>query len=131
MWEQFRPAMRLQLTVTVAAALLAGWLAGLHGALSASLGGLIGMSGSLAFAMIAVRSRGQSAGDVLVSALKAEGAKLSLMIVLLVLVLVSYRKVVALALLGSFMVSAVIFGLGAFAAQGRTHTGKVSRDNRF
>ena len=119
MWQQFRPAMRLQVLVTAAAALIGGWLAGVHGAISASVGGLIGLAGSAAFALIATRSRAQSAGDVLVSALKAEGAKLSLMIALLVVVLTSYRKAVVFALIASFMVSAVIFGIGAFAAQGK------------
>ena len=119
MWDQFRPAMRLQVVVTAVAALIGGWLAGVHGAISASVGGLIGIAGSLAFALIATRSRAQSAGDVLVSAIKAEGAKLSLMIALLVVVLMSYRKAVVLALIASFMVSAVIFGIGAFAAQGK------------
>jgi ATP synthase protein I len=124
-WEQFRPAMRLQVVVTAAAALVAGWLGGVHGAISASLGGLIGVAGSLAFALIATRSRAKSASDVLVSALKAEGAKLSLMIVLLVVVLMSYRKAVVLALIASFMVSAVIFGIAAFAAQGQGNVQKA------
>jgi len=115
-WDQFRPAMRLQVLVTAVAALIGGWLAGVHGAISAAVGGLIGIAGSVAFALIATRSRAQSAGDVLVSAIKAEGAKLSLMIALLVVALTSYREAVKGALIGTFMVSAVIFGIGAFAA---------------
>lgn len=122
MWDQFRAAMRLQAVFTVAAALLAGWLAGVHGAVSAALGGLIGIAGGLAFVLIASKSKAKSqersAGDVLGTALKAEGAKLLLMIVLVVIVLKSYRQGVALVVIGCFVVSALIFSIGAFA--GRT-----------
>jgi ATP synthase protein I len=114
-WDQFRAAMRLQLMFTAAAALLSGWLAGIHGVISASLGGLIGIAGGLAFALVAIRSKAKSPGEVLGSALKAEGVKLSLMIVLLVTVLKIYSGAVVLALVATFMVSAVIFGMGAFA----------------
>lgn len=118
MWDQFRAAMRLQAAFTVAAVLVAGWLAGVHGAVSAGLGGLIGIAGGLAFVLIASKSKGKSAGDVLGTALKAEGAKLVLMIVLVVVVLKSYRQGVALIVIGAFVVSALIFSIGAFA--GRT-----------
>jgi len=114
-WEQFRPAIGLQVLVTVVAALMGGWLAGVHGAISASVGGLIGLAGSAVFALIATRSRALSAGDVLVSAIKAEGAKLSLMIALLVIALMSYRDAVKGVLIGTFTVSAVLFGIAAFA----------------
>lgn len=120
MWDQFRAAMRLQAAFTVAAAAVAGWLAGVHGAVSAGLGGLIGIAGGLAFVLIASKSKGKSAGDALGVALKAEGAKLLLMIVLVVVVLKSYRQGVALIVIGSFVVSALIFSIGAFA--GRTDT---------
>jgi ATP synthase protein I len=115
MWDQFRAAIRLQAIVTAAAVLLSGWLAGAHGAVSALLGGSIGIAGSLAFARIATRSKAKSADDVLISALKAEGVKLSLMIVLLVVVLMGYRDAVVAAVVGSFVASAVVFGMGAFA----------------
>ncbi len=122
MWDQFRAAMRLQAAFTVAAVLVAGWLAGVHGAVSAGLGGLIGIAGGLAFVLIASKSKAKnketSAGDVLGIALKAEGAKLVLMIVLVVVVLKSYRQGVALIVIGAFVVSALIFSIGAFA--GRT-----------
>ena len=122
MFRQFRAAIRLQLMFTAAAAMAGGWAAGFHGAVSASLGGLIGIAGGAVFALVATKSKSKSAGEVLGVALKAEGAKLSLMIVLLVLVLAFYRSAVAIALIGSFVVSALIFGIGAFAGDSRTHT---------
>lgn len=115
MWDQFRAAMRLQAIVTAAAVLLSGWFAGVHGAVSALLGGLIGIAGSLAFARIATKSKAKSADDVLVSALKAEGVKLSLMIGLLIGVLMAYREAVVGVLVATFVASAVLFGMGAFA----------------
>lgn len=121
MWDQFRAAMRLQAVFTVTAAAIAGWLAGVHGFVSAALGGLIGIAGGLAFVLIASKSRAgtkeTSAGDALGVALKAEGAKLLVMIVLVVVVLKSYRQGVALIVIGSFVVSALIFSIAAFARQ--------------
>ncbi len=121
MWDQFRAAMRLQAGFTVASALVAGWLAGVHGAVSAALGGLIGIAGGLVFVLTASRSKARSqetsAGDALGVALKAEGAKLVTMIVLVVAVLKGYRQGVALIVIGSFVISALIFSIGAFAGQ--------------
>jgi ATP synthase protein I len=116
-WDQFRAALRLQAVFTAAAALAAGWFAGTHGAVSALLGGLIGIAGGLAFVRVASKSKGKTAGDALGVALKAEGAKLVLMIVLVVAVLKGYRQGVALIVIGSFVVSALIFSIGAFAGQ--------------
>src|SRR5689334_3494762 len=106
--------------LSAAAAMLSGWLAGVQGAVSALVGGLIGIAGGLAFALIATKSKPKSAGDVLVSALKAEGVKLSLMIALLVVVLASWRSAVVPAVVGTFTASAVIFGIGAFARSNQT-----------
>src|SRR4051812_21789463 len=101
--------MRLQAVFTAAAAFAAWGLVGVHGAVSALLGGLIGIAGGLAFVLVASKSNGTSAGDGLGTALKAEGAKLLLMIVLVIVVLRSYRQGVALIVIGAFVVSALIF----------------------
>ena len=115
MWkQQFRTAIASQAVFTTIAALVSAWLGGLHGAISAVVGGLIGMAGGGAFAMLAVRNKANSAGDVVVTALKAEAAKLFVAIVLLVLALVSYRDAVVLALIASFVVSLLIFGMAFF-----------------
>jgi ATP synthase protein I len=93
---------------------LAGWGSGVHGALSAVLGGIIGISGGLVFTWFASRSRATTADAVLVSALKAEALKVLVLIALLILVLATYKNVVVVGLIGSFIVSTLIFGFAFF-----------------
>jgi ATP synthase protein I len=95
-------------------AVLAGWAAGLHGAISALLGGAIGISGGLVFSWFASRSKATTADAVLVSALKAEAIKVLVLIALLILVLAAYRNVVVVGLIGSFILSTLIFGFAFF-----------------
>jgi len=98
----------------VFASALAAWIAGWHGAASAALGGAIGIVGGLVFAWLASRARAVSADEVLISALKAEAVKLLVLITLLALVLATYKHVVIISLIGSFIVSTSIFGFAFF-----------------
>ena len=118
MWRKFRPVIGLQILATIIAASIAAWIAGVHCAISAALGGLIGVCAGLVFALLAAKSagnKGKSAGEVLFAALRAEAAKLFLAISLLWIVLATYREVVVLALIGSFVASILIFSLALFA----------------
>lgn len=118
MWRKFRPVFGSQVLATIIIASIAAWLAGIHGAISALLGGLISIIAGLVFVSLAAKSeekKGKSAGEVLFAALKAEAAKLFLAGLLLVLVLALYREVVVVGLLGSFVVSILIFSMGMFA----------------
>ena len=67
-----------------------------------------------AAAAIAWRRDADSAADVLVSALKAEGVKFGLMVLLLVLVLLVYDAVVVEAFLGTFVLTMLIFSMAFF-----------------
>ena len=111
MWRIFRPIIGLQVLCTAAATLLSAWLAGLHGAVSAALGGTIGIVSGLAFAALAARSKSKSAGEALYAALRAEAVKVVLMVVLLWIALATYRDVVAIGLIGSFIATVLIFTL--------------------
>ena len=118
MWRKFRPVIGSQVLATIIIASIAVWFAGAHGAVSAALGGLIGVVAGLVFVLLAARSaerKGRSAGEVLFAALKAEAAKLFLAIILLWLVLATYQEVVAAWLIGSFVVSILVFSMGLFA----------------
>jgi ATP synthase protein I len=95
---------------TVFAASLTGWLAGWHAALSTALGGAIGMAGCIAFAWLVVRNRALTADGILLNALKAEAVKVLVLFGLLAVVLATYKNVVVVALIGSFIISIVIFG---------------------
>lgn len=115
MWRKFRPVIGLQVLATIIAASIAAWIAGAHGAISAALGGLISIIAGLVFVLLTARSKVRSAGEVLLVAFKAEAAKLFLAILLLWLVLASYQEVVVVGLIGSFVVSILIFSMALFA----------------
>ena len=117
MWRIFRPIIGLQVLCTAAASLLSAWLAGLHGAVSAALGGAIGIASGLAFAALAARSKSRSAGEALYTALRAEAVKLVLMIVLLWIVLATYRDVVAIGLIGTFIATVLIFTMAVLVRE--------------
>ncbi|MFZ1908505.1 MAG: ATP synthase subunit I [Burkholderiales bacterium] len=104
-----RTVVRWQLIATTVLALAAAAAIGSDGAISAALGGLISMFAGLVSALVVSRVKAASAGGVLLGALRAEGIKIGLMVILLWLVLATYRDVVALALLGSFAVTMLIF----------------------
>ncbi|HEX6691814.1 MAG TPA: ATP synthase subunit I [Burkholderiales bacterium] len=106
-----------QVIATAALTLAGGFLAGGHGALSAALGGAVSITAGWVSAVVAARGKAQSAGGVLVSALKAEAVKIGLIVLLLWLVLATYDDVVAPALLGSFIVTVLIFTMAFFVRE--------------
>jgi ATP synthase protein I len=114
-WRKFRPVFGSQLLATILIASIAAWFAGAHGAISAALGGLISIIAGLVFVLLTARNKVRSAGEVLLVAFKAEAAKLFLAISLLWLVLATYQDVVVVGLIGSFVVSILIFSMALFA----------------
>jgi ATP synthase protein I len=114
-WRKFRPVIGSQVLATTIIASLAAWFAGIHGATSAALGGLISVIAGLVFVLLTARYKVRSAGEVLLVAFKAEAAKLFLAILLLWLVLALYQDVVVVGLIGSFVVSILIFSMALFA----------------
>lgn len=109
-----RTVIRWQLVVTAILALVGGLLAGVHGAASAALGGLVSVFAGLGFVAVVGLHRGHSAAEALLTALRAEAVKIALLVLLLWLVLTTYRDVVVLGFIGSFAVTAVIFGMAFF-----------------
>lgn len=112
-------ALIYQVAITILLAVLSAWLAGVHGVISALLGGLVAMAGSLAFMLLAPSKSAQTqspdmAWDGLSQILKAEGAKVGVIVILLWLVLVVYKEVVILGFIGTFIVAVVIFSMAAF-----------------
>ena len=115
--KPIRTVLRWQLFATLALALLCGVLAGVHGALSAVLGGAVSVGAGWIAAKVATKGKTESAGGVLVYALKAEGIKIGLIAVLLWLVLATYTEVVVLAFIGSFMATMLIFSMAFFVRE--------------
>ncbi len=96
---------------------MAGYLAGVHGALSAALGGGVSFAACLAFASVASMSRSDSAGSVVIGALRAEAIKIIMIVLLLWLVMTAYRSVVVVAFFGSFIVATVLFSAAALVRE--------------
>jgi len=116
-WQVFRPVIGLQVLCTAAASLLSAWLAGVHGAISAALGGSIGITAGLVFVALAARSKPKSAGEALFAALRAEAVKVVLMLVLLWIVLATYRDVVAIGLIGAFIATVLVFTMAVWVRE--------------
>lgn len=109
-----RVVMRWQLMITLAMVVTLGLLWGFHGAASAFLGGVVSIVSAAAFSAIISRSRGSTAGGVLITALKAEAVKIVITIALLWLVMTLYKDVVAIGFIGTFAITVLIFGLALF-----------------
>jgi len=112
-----RTVLRWQLIVTAGLTLAGGILAGVDGALSAVLGGAVSVCAGVVSAVVASRGKARSAGDVLVGALLAEGVKIGLIVLLLWLVLATYRSVVAPVFFGSFIATVLVFGMAFFVRE--------------
>jgi ATP synthase protein I len=105
-----------QAAATVALAALAGFLVDSAGFVSAVLGGGIGVVGVWVFALMSKRRVAGSSGVVRV-ALRAEAAKVIVIVLLLWLAFAAYRDMVVLVFFGAFMVSVLLSGV-AFAVSG-------------
>lgn len=112
----FRVTMLWQGLATAVFVAAAGSLAGGDGALSGLLGGMIGLAGVLVFALMSARPAASSSAAVR-SALRAEAAKVVVMVLLLWLVFAAYQSMVVPAFLGAFVISVLLSGM-AFAVSG-------------
>jgi ATP synthase protein I len=84
------------------------------GAISAGLGGVVAMVGGLAFICLLPRGAARSPWDSLAAILRAEGAKVGVMVVLMWAVLTSYKEVVVVGFIGTFTVAVIIFSMAVF-----------------
>jgi ATP synthase protein I len=113
-FRPLRTVIRWQVLVTIVMSAFGGYLAGVHGAISAALGGLIAVAAAVAYMVMLSMHRDPSAGGVLLSALRAEAAKVLLIIVLLWLVLATYKDANVVGFIGAFAVSVIIFAMAVF-----------------
>jgi F0F1-type ATP synthase assembly protein I len=98
-----------QLLTTLAIAAIAGWWAGVPGALSALLGGLVNITAGVVYAVVVGLRRAPTAGDTVRTMIRAEAAKITLIVLQLWLVLTTYRDVVPAALLAAFVVTVLVW----------------------
>lgn len=115
--KPIRTVLAWQLIATALMSLVAAWLAGGHGAISAAAGGAVSMVAGLAAALAASLSKARSAGGILVGALRAEAVKLGAALLLLWLVLANYGQAAVGILLGAFVVTMLIFSMAFFVRE--------------
>lgn len=120
--KPIRTVLRWQVMATAALTLTAWVLAGVHGALSAALGGAVSILSGLGSAVVASTGKAESAGGVLLVVLRAEAVKLGLIVILLWLVLATYRDVVVTAFLGSFVTTVLVFSMAFFVRDNNQQT---------
>ena len=109
--------LKWQLAATALATLAAALFAGADGAASAAAGGAVSIVAGVASALVAVLGKAKSAGGVLVGALRAEAVKIGLALVLLWLVLSNYPQAAVGILLGTFVVTMLIFSMAFFVRE--------------
>ncbi|MFO1282918.1 MAG: hypothetical protein U1F51_10695 [Burkholderiales bacterium] len=107
--KPIRTVLVWQALATVAIAAVAGVWAGFDAALSAALGGTVTLTSTVVYAFVLGIGQTATAGASVVTMLRAEGAKVLVIILQLWLVLATYRDVVAAALFTAFVVTVLLF----------------------
>lgn len=109
-----RTVLRWQLYATAASMVTAGLWMGFHGALSAMLGGLINLTAGTVFGWVATCSRKSTAAEAMVGLMRAEAAKVALIVAQLGVVLVSYKQLVVAPFFGTFILTVIFFSMAFF-----------------
>ncbi|HET9337907.1 MAG TPA: ATP synthase subunit I [Casimicrobiaceae bacterium] len=115
--KPIRMVLRWQALATLAIAAAAGLWAGGHAALSAALGGLVTLSSTVVYAFVLGLGPTATAGASIVTMMRAEGAKILVILLQLWLVLATYRDVVLAALFAAFAVTVLLFSTALLARE--------------
>jgi len=103
-----------QAAATLIIAGVGGLWVGVHGALSAVLGGVVNISAGVVYAFVLAIAPGKTAGATVLALFRAEGAKILVIIGQLWLVLATYKEVVVPAFLAAFVVTVLLFRVSLF-----------------
>ena len=109
--KPIRYVLKWQALATLAIAAIAGIWAGLHGAVSAVLGGIVNLSACVVYAFVLGLGKPTSAGATVVALFRAEASKVLVIVLQLWLVLATYRDVVLPAFLATFVITVFLFGM--------------------
>ena len=115
--KPIRTVLAWQAAATLGMTLAGAAFIGIHGAVSAAAGGLVSILAGLAAALIAARGNGKSAGGILAGALRAEAVKVGLSVLLLWLVLANYPEAIVVIVIGSFLVTMLLFSMAFFVRE--------------
>jgi F0F1-type ATP synthase assembly protein I len=97
-----------QLLASAVAAGLGGWWAGWPGALSAFLGGIINISAGVVFAMLVRFGRPATAAATVRTMIRADAAKITVIVLQLWLVLTNYPDIVPGAFIAAFVLTVFV-----------------------
>jgi len=110
-----RNVLKWQAVATLAIAAIGGVWAGVHGALSATLGGLVNISACVVYAVVLGVSRPVSAGGTVMAVFRAEASKILVIVLQLWLVLTTYKDVVLVVFFAAFVVTVLLFRMALLA----------------
>ena len=103
-----------QAVATLIIAVIAGLWAGVHGAVSAGLGGVVNLTAGVVYAFVLAIAPPKTAGATIAALFRAEAAKIFVIIGLLWLVLSTYHEAVVPAFLAAFIVTVLLFRVALF-----------------
>jgi len=104
-----RVVLRLHFLVTLGIAVGAGLWLGVYAAISALLGGMVMMVACCVYAALTGRNKVRSAGETLRVLIRAETAKIGVIVLQLWVVLTAYEGVVPGVFIGTFIVAVLIY----------------------
>jgi ATP synthase protein I len=107
--KPIRNVLKWQALATTAIAVIGGVWAGVHGALSAVLGGVVNMTACVVFAVVVAISRPATAGATVATLFRAEASKILVIVLQLWLVLTGYKDIVVAAFFAAFVVTVLLF----------------------
>lgn len=105
------PVGRIALWQLLASLVIAGgawWWAGWQGILSALLGGIVNVCAGVVYAMLVRFGGAQTAGATVRTMIRAEAAKIAVIVVLLGLTLTGYRDIVPGAFIAAFVCTVLV-----------------------
>ena len=112
--KPLRTVLRWQLYASAASMLIAAIWVGPHGALSALLGGFINVAAGTVFGWVAAHSRKSTPAEALLALIRAEAAKVVLIVLQLWVVLVNYKQLVVAPFFGTFILTVIFFSFAIF-----------------
>ena len=115
--KPYRAVLLSQAVATVAIAAMSGLVAGVHGALSAILGGVINVSAGVVYMFVLAVAPPRTAGGTIAALFRTEGAKILVIIAVLWLVLSTYRDAVLPAFLAAFVVTVLLSSVALFVRE--------------
>ena len=109
--KPIRYVLKWQAIATLAIAAIAWILAGVHGALSAVLGGVVNLVACIVYAFVLGLGKPTTAGATVVALFRAEASKIAVIVLQLWLVFANYHDAVLPAFMAAFIVTVFMFGM--------------------